>query len=132
MEVEARNRQIAESNRQARMLVDQFNTESEAATKAQRVSAVQNAASGLLTQWMDQQMLDSQERIKNAIAGQTGIMQREAITNYLDNAYPDLAAGTDAYNAMFTQVHSNMYGNTTNTKKFGGMRNIPRYGYSTK
>ena len=126
MEVEARNRQIAENNRQARMLVDQFNTESEAATKAQRVSAVQNAASGLLTQWMDKQMLDSQERVANAVAGQTGIMQREAITNYLANAYPDLEAGTDAYNAMFTQAHTNMYGNTTNTKKFGGMRNIPR------
>lgn len=130
MEVEARNRQIAESNRQARMLVDQFNTESEAATKAQRVSAVQNAASGLLTQWMDQQMLDSQERIKNAIAGQTGIMQREAITNLLANQYSDLEAGSDAYNAMFNQYYTNMYGNTQ--KKFGGMRNIPRYGYSTK
>ena len=122
-EVEARNRMIQSQNRDAAMKVDQFNTESRAATKAQRVDAVANATAGLLTQFMDQKRMDTQERIGANISGETGVLQRENF-NLLTQKY-NLTPGTDEYNAFEESYWKDK-------KKFGGMRQIPRYGYSTK
>jgi hypothetical protein len=129
VQVEAQNKAIQAQNRTAEMTVDQFNTESEAATKAQRFDAVANATSGLLTQWMDQKMLDTQERVGANIAGETGVLQRENF-NLLAQKH-NLTPGTDEYNA-FQDSYWAKIDEKNKKKKFGGMRQIPRYGYSTK
>ena len=117
---------IQGQNRQAAMDVDRFNTESKAATKAQRVSAVANATQGLLTQFMDKQRIDADDRRTSAIAGQTGVMNREEYGLQTDRHFKGtgITAQDDEY--------WNYYDNLANTekKKFGGMRKIPSYGYS--
>ena len=127
-EVEARNRMIQSQNRDAEMTVDRFNTESEAATNSQRVNAVANATSGLLTQFMDKQRIDADDRRTAAIAGQSGVIDREGPTNETNRHF----AGTDITNQ--DQEWMDYYdGVVSATKKqFGGMKKIPRYGYSTK
>ena len=128
VDVDARNKAIQGQNRQAAMDVDRFNTESKAATKAQRVSAVANATQGLLTQFMDKQRIDADERRTTAIAGQTKVMEREGPTNETNRHF----AGTDI--TSLDQEWLDYYDGVVSAtkKKFGGMRKIPRYGYSTK
>jgi len=127
-EVEARNRMIQSQNRDAEMTVDRFNTESEAATKSQGVKAIETATSGLLTQFMDKQRIDADDRRTAAIAGQSGVIDREGPTNETNRHF----AGTDITNQ--DQEWMDYYDGVVSAtkKKFGGMRKIPRYGYSTK
>ena len=126
VDVDARNKAIQGQNRQAAMDVDRFNTESKAATKAQRVSAVANATQGLLTQFMDKQRIDADDRRTLAIQGQTKVMDREGPTNETNRHF----AGTDI--TSLDQEWLDYYDGVVSAtkKKFGGMRKIPRYGYS--
>lgn len=131
MQVEAQNKAIQAQNRAAEMEVDRFNTESEAATTATRRDAVANATSGLMTQWMDKKKMDTTNRLGAAIEGQTGVLDNEEFRNLTDAYIADnnldiTDKNSSAYGEIYDQIAA------TEKKKFGGMRQIPRYGYSTK
>ena len=128
VDVDARNKAIQGENINRSMRVDQFNTESEAATKMQKVNAMATATQGLLTQFMDKQRIDADDRRTTAIAGQTGVMDREGYGIQTDRHFKGtgVTAQDDAYWDYYDKL-----GNTEKVvKKFGGMRKIPSYGYS--
>jgi hypothetical protein len=130
IQIDARNKAIQEGNRQADMTVDQFNKESKAATNAQRVDAVETFTTGLGTKWMDQKKMDTTDRLGRAIEGQTKVLEHEKfrdLTNtFVKDNNLDIQPYTPEWYAIFEEQQN------TTQKKFGGMRQIPRYGYSTK
>ena len=130
VEVNARNKGIQGENITRSMNVDRFNKESAAATKAQRVSAMANATTGLLTQYMDRQRIDADDRRTTAIAGRTGIMDRERSDAQTKAHF----VGTDITSAdqEYWDQWEIYNGTKPEVNKFGGMRQIPSYGYSTK
>jgi hypothetical protein len=133
VQVEAQNRAIQAQNRQAEMEVNRFNTESKAATKAQRVDAVANATTGLLTGWMDQKKMDTSDRLGRAIEGQTKVLDNERFRDqtrrYIKDNDLDI---TDFNSPEYYEIYDMFAGTTKEKSKFGGMRKIPSYGYSTK
>ena len=126
VDVDARNKAIQGENITRSMRVDQFNTESEAATKNQRVNAMATATQGLLTQFMDKQRIDADDRRTSAIAGQTGVMNREEYGLQTDRHFK--GTGVTAQDDEYWNYYDNLA--NTEKKKFGGMRKIPSYGYS--
>ena len=75
---------------------------------------------------MDKQRIDADDRRTTAIAGQTKVMEREGPTNETNRHF----AGTDI--TSLDQEWLDYYDGVVSAtkKKFGGMRKIPRYGYS--
>lgn len=126
VDVDARNKAIQGENINRSMRVDQFNTESEAATKMQRVNAMATATQGLLTQFMDKQRIDADDRRTTAIAGQTGVMDREGWGIQTDRHFK--GTGVTAQDDEYWNYYDKLA--NTEKNKFGGMRKIPKYGYS--
>ena len=60
-----------------KMSVDEFNTAADAATKDRRLMGVDTAVSNLAQMRRDSLQYDSQERLAQAISGQTGVYNRE-------------------------------------------------------
>ena len=126
VDVDARNKAIQGENINRSMQIDRFNTESEAATKNQRVNAMATATQGLLTQFMDKQRIDADDRRTTAIAGQTGVMDREGWGIQTDRHFK--GTGVTAQDDEYWNYYDKLA--NTEKKKFGGMRKIPSYGYS--
>ena len=123
-EIDARNKGIQRGNIEAGMRVDQFNTESEAATKSQQTAAMATATMGLLTQQMDKDRIAADDRRTRAIEGETKVMEREKFNTLASSQ--GLKEGTDSYASFYEDYFGTKY-------KLGGvkgMRKIPSYGYS--
>tara|TARA_R110000787_G_scaffold24468_15_gene69384 strand:+ start:997 stop:3366 length:2370 start_codon:yes stop_codon:yes gene_type:complete len=67
----------SEANVRNKMSVNEFNTAADAATKDRRLMGVDSAVSNLAQMRRDSLQYDAQERLAQAISGQTGVYNRE-------------------------------------------------------
>ena len=81
-----------------KMYVDEFNAGAIAATKDRRLMAVDNAVKGLAQLHSDKLQYAAQERVAQAISGQTGVYNREAYGQDLVAA--GYKVGSPEYNAL--------------------------------
>tara|TARA_A100001201_G_scaffold143692_2_gene146751 strand:- start:904 stop:4587 length:3684 start_codon:yes stop_codon:yes gene_type:complete len=116
-----------EANKQNAIMegtVDEFNRAADAAVKDRRLMAIDNATKTLAGMYTDKLKIQSQERMADAISGQTGIAERNRYSmqllnsgNYTGVNDPRYIEAMDAYNRM-----NNMGGNVPTQNRYGGYR----------
>ena len=99
-----------EANKQNAIMegtVDEFNRAADAAVKDRRLMAIDNATKTMAGMYTDRLKLQSQERMADAISGQTGIAERNRYSmqllnsgNYTGTSDPKYIEAMDAYNRM--------------------------------
>ena len=99
--------------------VDEFNRASDSAVKDRRLMALDSATKTMAGMYGDAQKLKGQERMADAISGQTGIAERNRYSmqllqsnKYTGTSDPKYIAAMDAYNRM----------NAPKQMKYGGYR----------
>ena len=104
--------------------VDEFNRAADAAVKDRRLMAIDNATKTIAGMYTDKLKIQSQERMADAISGQTGIAERNRYSmqllnsgNYTGVNDPKYIEAMDAYNRM-----NNMGGNVPTQNRYGGYR----------
>ena len=104
--------------------VDEFNRAADAAVKDRRLMAIDNATKTIAGMYTDKLKIQSQERMADAISGQTGIAERNRYSmqllnsgNYTGVNDPRYIEAMDAYNRM-----NNMGGNVPTQNRYGGYR----------
>ena len=86
--------------------VDEFNRGADAATKDRRLNALDSAVKTVAGMNKDRLQYNAQERLAQAISGNTGVYDREGYGQTLIQA--GHVPGTDAYNNMMnTYIKSN-------------------------
>ena len=86
-----------------KLTVNEFNAGAKAATKDRRLMAVDNAVKGLATMRTDKLKYKGQERLAQAVSGQTGVYDREAYGQDLLAA--GYTVGDEDYNSLMKQYN---------------------------
>ena len=102
LQTRVKNADIAAGNVRNEMVVDEFNTGADAATKDRKLGAIQSGVQSLAGMNRDRLQYNAQERLAQAISGNTGVYDREQTSMDLINA--GYEKGSKEYNDMMTQL----------------------------
>ena len=95
--------------------VDEFNRGADAATKDRRLNAIDSAVGVVAGMNKDRLQYNAQERLAQAISGNTGVYDREGYSQTLVQA--GHVPGTDAYNNLMNTYIKNNNGTHSNEEE---------------
>jgi len=99
---------------------DEFNRGADAATKDRRLMGLQSAMTTLAGINRDRLSYEAQDRMAQAISGDTGVLSREELARDLAQAYPDLHPGSEEFQKMTEDTYLKMLKNAQNKEKTNG------------
>tara|TARA_R100000900_G_scaffold145283_3_gene130730 strand:+ start:9047 stop:11602 length:2556 start_codon:yes stop_codon:yes gene_type:complete len=99
---------------------DEFNRGADAATKDRRLMGLQSAMTTMAGINRDRLAYEAQDRMAQAISGNTGVLSREELARDLAQAYPDLNPGSEEFQKMTEDTYLKMLKNNQNKEQSNG------------
>ena len=101
------NQQMALQNIKNSMYTDEFNRAADAAVEDKKLMALDNAFKSMGTMNTDRLKYDAQERLGDAISGQTGVLTREQLGQIIKDSY-GLEVGSPAHTKKLNESYLTM------------------------
>tara|TARA_R100000900_G_scaffold86636_1_gene67769 strand:- start:411 stop:2216 length:1806 start_codon:yes stop_codon:yes gene_type:complete len=101
-------------NEKAAAYTDEFNRGADAATKDRRLMGLQNAVQTFAGINKDRLQFEAQERMAQAISGDSGVLTREEIARDLSKAYPNLNINSSEFSTKVENTYLNTLKNNSN------------------
>ena len=123
MQAKMANQQARLNNIKNSMYTDEFNRSADAAVEDRKLMALDNAFKSMATMNTDRLKYDAQERLAQAISGQTGVYTREQIGQMVQKSL-GLESGTEEYKNAVNDYYMQMLKNQQEQQNamYGGVK----------